>query len=655
MFKKDGNTGKEETISSAGGNIIEAKKYSFKDKLVTLIAIGFSLFNFQQAYFGIWETYLNRGIHVSIALILVFLIYPIKIKSNSKVLSQIVKIIDYVFILFSLFIGVYIVIYYKELQLLRGAATTFHIILALVFIGLVFEATRRTIGLPLVILSIILLLYTIFGRSFPYPFLHSGFSLSEIADFGFLSTEGILGIPVGSVIQYVFIFIIFAEFITLVGITDFFKDFTNALVGSSIGGAAKVSVVASGLVGSISGSAAVNVMTTGAFTIPTMKKLGYTPEDAASIEAAASTGGQIMPPIMSEAAFILAAFTGIPYLKVIQASAIPAILYYIALGVSVHLISNKFSILGLPKSGLPILKEVILKRGLFFIPIIIIVALLALGYSPMLVGFYSTISVVLVSYFIKGGERITIKRAFQAFENAGKNVLSLLITCSCAGIVLTTVIMSGLGMKMAWIISIFAGDNMLKALLLVAIAAIILGTGMTTTATYIICATLLSPALSKFNIPILPLHLFLLYFSIVNNLTPPVAIAAFTAASLSGGNFWKTGIKSFKLSIPMFILPIFFVYNPSLVMEGDFFSVLISILLALLAVIGISIANEGFLLYPLEEISIFERILFFILSIVLVIPNWTIRWIDLICIFTFILYKSFKKSRNVVNQKRIKY
>lgn len=632
-------------IDDLGNDTLEREKNNFKNCLITIIAIGFSLFNFQQAYFGIWETYLNRGIHVCVALILVFLIYPIKVNTDKKFISKLACVFDYILIFFSLFIGIYITLHYKELQLQRGSATVLHLILAFIFIGLVFEATRRTIGLPLVVLSIVLLLYTIFGRSFPYPFLHSGFSLSEVADFGFLSTEGILGIPVGSVIQYVFIFIIFSAFITEAGITEFFKDFCNALLGSSLGGAAKVSVVASGLVGSISGSAAVNVMTTGSFTIPTMKKLGYTAEDAAAIEASASTGGQIMPPIMSEAAFILAAFTGIPYLKVIQGSAIPAILYYIGIGISVHLLSYRFSILGLPKNSLPTMREIILKRGLFFVPIIMIVILLVYGYSPMIVGFYSTISTIVVSYFIKGGNRITIRRAIKAFEEAGKNVISLLITCACAGIVLTTVIMSGLGMKMAWIISFFARDNMIIALLLVAITAIILGTGMTTTATYIICATLLAPALIKYSIPVLPLHLFLLYFSIVNNVTPPVAIAAFTAASLSGANFWKTGIKAFKLSLPIFILPIFFIYNPSLVMEGDFKSIVFSIFFATLSVIGLSIANQGYLLYPLVKIHNIERFFFFVFSIMLVIPNWPLRLFIFISMISYAFYKNIRISK----------
>lgn len=616
-----------------------------RDRLIAIMAIMFSLFNFQQAYFGIWEAYLNRGIHVCVALMLIFLIYPLKVKNNSnKTVQLILSIVDYILIFLSIFIGIYIILYYKNLQLLRGEASTFHIVLALIFISLVFEATRRTIGYSLVIISLILLLYTIFGRYFPYPFLHSGFSLSEVADFGFLSTEGILGIPVGSVIQYVFVFIIFAAFITEAGIADFFKDFSNALIGSTIGGAAKVSVVASGLVGSISGSAAVNVLTTGAFTIPTMKKLGYSPEDAAAIEAAASTGGQIMPPIMSEAAFILAAFTGIPYLKVIQGSLIPAILYFFAVGISVHLISTKYSILGLEKGTLPDLKEVILNRGLLLIPIIVLIVLLVFGYSPMMVGFYATLSTIIISYFVKNARKITVKVALKALEDAGKNILTLLITCACAGIVLTTIIMSGLGMKMAWIISFFAGGNMIMSLIFVAIAAIILGTGLTTTATYIISATLLAPALLQYNIPTLALHLFLLYFSIVNNVTPPLAIAAFTAASLSGGHIWKTCMKAFKLSLPMFILPFFFIYNPQLLMEGDIFSIFVTVIFAILSIIGLSIANEGYLLYPSQRINMPERVVFFSLSILSVFPVLPIR-LFVILLSSFLIFNKIIKKK----------
>lgn len=623
-------------------NLIDRE--STKNKIITLSAIGFSLFNLQQIVFGIWEAYLNRGLHVTIALTLIFIIYPIKLHSSRKFICKIFQSIDLILIMLSMFIGIYIAINYKELQLEVGAATTFHIILAIIFIVLVLEATRRTIGLPIVVISIFLLIYTIFGRIFPYPFMHSGFSLSEIADFGFLSTEGILGIPVSSVIQYVFVFIIFASFITEAGITHFFEDFSNALLGSSMGGAAKVSVFSSGLIGSVSGSAAVNVMTTGSFTIPTMKKLGYSPEDAASIEAAASTGGQVMPPIMSEAAFILAAYTGIPYLKVIQGSLIPAILYFFAVGCSVHLISHKYSILGIPKSQLLSLKTVIRERGILFAPIILIVILLVYGYSPMTVGFYAIISTIIVSFFIKGN-KIGLKKGLKALENGGKNVLVLLITCACAGIVLTTIIMSGLGMKMSWIVSLFAGENMLFALILVAFAAIILGTGMTTTATYIISASLLAPALMRFNIPTLSLHLFLLFFSIVNNVTPPVAIAAYVAASLSGANMWRTSVKAFKLALPMFVLPFFFVYNPALLMNGTIASILTSVAFGVVAVTCLSMGIQGYLLYPLIEIPILERILFVFLSFLLVVPLYTVRVFIIALIIILLFLGHYRKKK----------
>ncbi|MDX1401905.1 MAG: TRAP transporter fused permease subunit, partial [Kiloniellales bacterium] len=561
---------------------------------IVVLCAGLSLFNLYQAVFGIWEAYLTRALHLIWALVLIFLVYPLRLNTRRKWLNTACRAGDFLLTSVSASIGLYIMTYYHELEMRAGDPTTPDIILGLILIVLVLEATRRTLGLSLVVVSVVLLIYTIYGRMFPGPFIHSGFSLAEIVDLNFLSTEGIFGVPLGAVVVYIFVFIIFATFLAESGVSDFFRDFSSALLGHTRGGAAKVAVISSAFMGSITGSAAANVMTTGAFTIPAMKRLGYTAVQAASIEAAASTGGQIMPPIMAAAGFILASYIGVPYIQVAAAAVIPSLLYFFSVGVSVHLLSTRHAIMGMPRDQLPKLRSVLRRRGILTAPIFIVVWFLYYGHSPMKAGFYGILATIVASFFSKE-TRIGLVKGFWALEKSGRVILQLIATCACAGLIVSAIIMSGLGMKMPWLIRLFAGDNLLLSAALAGLGALILGMGMTTTAAYVIAATLLAPSLTHLGMSVLGAHLFLLYFAIINNVTPPVAIASYAAASLAESDLWKTAIRAFRLAIAGFIIPFFFLFDESLLLQGSVWSIAHSLVTSILGVISLSIGVEGYL------------------------------------------------------------
>jgi TRAP transporter 4TM/12TM fusion protein len=325
-----------------------------------------------------------------------------------------------------------------------------------------------------------------------------------------------------------------------------------------------------------------------------------------------------MPPIMAAAGFILASFVGVPYIKVAAAAAIPAILYFFSVGVSVHLISTKYSILGIPRNQIPALKGVILSRGILIVPIFVIIILLYYGFSPMKAGFYAIISSIVVSLFSKK-TRIGLVRSFWILEKAGRSVLQLTATCACAGIIVSTIIMSGLGMKMPWLIKTLAGDSLLFSSALAALGALILGMGMSTTASYVLSATLLAPALTRLGLPELPVHLFLLYFGIINNVTPPVAIASYAAASVAESDLWQTAINAFKLAIAGFVIPFFFIFNQALLLEGPILSILRTTATAVLGVIALSVGVQG---YCFNEISKLERLLFIFSAFLLIHKLW---------------------------------
>jgi TRAP transporter 4TM/12TM fusion protein len=602
--------------------------------LVKILVIGFSIFNLYQASFGVWEAYLSRSIYLYWGLVLIYLVFPMR-KAGAG--DRIRGWIDTGLAVVVCIIGVYSLLNYEALIQMGGKATPMVLFIGAAVLLLTLEATRRTIGLPLVIITLVFIVYTLFGRYFPGMLVHSGFSLEELIDTNYLSNDGVLGIPFGAFTNYIFIFMIFAAFLEESGVSNFFMDFANALMGHRTGGAAKVAVVSSGFMGMISGSAVANVMTTGSFTIPTMKRIGYPAHTAGAIEAAASTGGQIMPPVMAAAGFMIAVFVNTTYFNVALAAFFPAVLYFFGVGVSVHLLALKHGLRGLPKESLPILSQVLISQGPLMIPIVVITVLLYMGFSPMFAAFYTIVCAVLIAgiYRLSHRSKFGFSNIIKALESSGHSVLQLVATCACAGILVSGIMMSGFSMKIGYLIKYLSGGNMFLALSLTALFALILGMGMTTTAAYIIVATLLGPILVDYGIAPLLAHLFILYFVVINNLTPPVALAAYAGATVAGADFWKTGWVSFRMAIPAFLIPFFFIYNPSLAMHGTLARFVVEFLCCMVAVFGIGIAVWG---YYKREMGLPERAVVFAVAIAAGARALTIQVPATLILLAFIVF-----------------
>ena len=460
---------------------------------------------------------------------------------------------------------------------------------------------------------------------------HRGFSLERIVSHMYLGLEGIMGIPLGVSATFVFMFILFGAVLDKTGVGKFFIDVAYAITGHSKSGPAMTAVVASGFMGSISGSSVANTVTTGAFTIPLMKKTGYKPYFAGAVEAAASTGGQIMPPVMGAAAFIMAEFTGIAYNKIIIAAAIPALLYYFAVGTMVHLEASKLGLKGLPRDQLPKISRIMKKDGYMILPLVAIVFFLLAGYTPLKSAFYaivfSIVIAVLVS-LIKHNHSFGIKEFLGALESGAKSAVGVACACACAGMIVGVVTLTGLGLRIAELIVSIAGGSLILTLFFTMLASLILGMGLPTTAKYIVLATMAVPALIKLDVNIMAAHLFILYFGVIADITPPVALAAYAGAGIAGANSMKTGFQAVKLALAAFIVPYIFAMDPTLILVEEvvgttvkFLPVFKAIPVAVSAMIGIVClagAVEGYLF---DHCKVYERIPLAIAAFLLLKPG----------------------------------
>ncbi len=467
--------------------------------------------------------------------------------------------------------------------------------LGIILTLLLLEACRRTIGWALPITASAFLLYALFGQHLPGLVRHTGIPLEMIVDQLYLTTEGIFGIPLGVSATYVILFVIFGAFLEISGTGQVFMDFATALVGGARGGPGKISCVSSSLFGTISGSAVANVMVDGWLTIPLMKRTGFKHDFAAAVEATASTGGQIMPPVMGAAAFVIAEFTGFRYIDICKHALIPALLYYLALFMAIHFEATKTGLFGIPKEERPQLWKVIVSKGHLFLPLVVIVYFMLSGYTPMYACIYATVSVVLLAA-LRAETRMGLKKTLAALEFGAKNMLPVAAACACAGIVVGVINLTGLGLKFTSIMLYIAGDSLAPALIITMFSGIILGMGLPTTAAYIVQAALLIPALIKLGVPVIAAHLFVFYFAIISAITPPVAMAVYAAAGISGSNVWRTGITAVKIGATGFIVPFMFVYGPSLLMIGTLPRILVTIASASLGVILLSAGLVGWFL-----------------------------------------------------------
>ena len=532
---------------------------------ITIVAILMSAFHLFTAWHGTLLAMKQRSLHLIFAFTLGFALYP-GFKNSSK---DKIDIMDWVLMILSIGVWGYIFFNVEAIALKGGQMSTTDMVLGVLAVLLTLEVTRRVVGPELPIVTIVFLLFAYFGRSLPGVFAHRGFNVTRIVSHMYMTTEGIMGTPLGVSSTFVFMFILFGSFLDKTGVGEFFIDFAYALTGSTRSGPAMTSVLSSGLMGSISGSSVANTVTTGAFTIPLMKSVGYKPHYAGAVEATASTGGQIMPPVMGAAAFIMADFTGFPYISIVKAAIIPAVLYYIAVGTMVHLEACKLGLKGMPRESLPKVSNILRKQGYLTLPLIAIIFMLVKQYPPTMAALTGIIIGVIVAFaasLIKKDNSFTPKDILGAMEAGAKGAVGVACACACAGMIVGVVTLTGFGLKIAEVIVLIAKGKLIPTLFLTMISSIILGMGLPTTAKYIVLATMAVPAITKLGVNLMSAHLFILYFGVVADVTPPVALAAYAGAGIAGANSMKTGFQAFKLAIGAFIIPYIFVINPHLIM-----------------------------------------------------------------------------------------
>jgi TRAP transporter 4TM/12TM fusion protein len=506
----------------------------------------------------------------------------------------------------------------------------------MVAVLLILEATRRLIGWPFLIIVIVFIFYALFASIFPGGLYGKAIPWPRLANYLYLDPQGILGIAVEVTATVVFAFVIFGQALYRTGGGQFFIDAALSLMGRFRGGPAKVSVLSSSLFGTVSGSAVANVMVDGWFTIPLMKANGFKDHTASAVEAVASTGGQIMPPVMGAAAFLMATFLGIPYSKVAISAALPAILYYVAVYIQVDLIAVRDGLRGLPPESLPSLKKVMRKGWPFFISILFLIyTLFIVGFDGDKAGLYSAASVLVVSFFLKE-TRPDIRKFIAILRHAGEGMLEIGVIAAAAGLIIGIVSITGLGFTFSSALVSVSGGSTFVLLSLAAAGAIILGMGMTVVAAYLLMVILIAPALTTLGMAPLNAHLFVFYFAVMSFITPPVCLAVYAAASIGKADMLKTGYAAIRLAIAAYIVPFIFAYHPALLLQGSFFEVLEAVVTALIGIGLIAVALEGYLFRPL---NLLKRILISGGGLLSLIPGWKTDLLGLAIALPFIIWE----------------
>jgi len=593
---------------------------------VRLLAVAMSLYHLVVAFIGAPEAFFFRGTHLLFALVLLFLLYPRFGRGQGGTPG----VFDWLLVAASIVTIGYLWLNHKYLYdrfVFVDDLYTADLILGTAFILIVLEATRRAIGWAMPITALAFVAYALFVAKV---------APSSVIEINYLTTEGIFGIPLSVSATYVILFILFGAFVERSGAGKMFMDFALSLTGHSVGGPAKVAVITSGLFGTISGSAVANVMTTGTFTIPMMMRLGYRPAFAGAVEAVTSTGGQIMPPIMGAAAFVMAEFLGVSYLTVAVFALIPALLYYVAVFVAVHFEALRTGMKGLPREECPRLLPVLKERGHLFLPLVIIVAVLVAGYSAPFAALFGILSVVPVALMRKStrGE-INLKGIVDALDSGARGALTIAAACACAGIVIGAIAQTGLGLTFTSFVLAVAQDSLIPALVLTMLAGIILGMGLPTTPAYIIQVALLVPALVKLGIVVQAAHLFVFYFAILSAITPPVALAVYAACGLSRSNLWETGWAAVKLGATGYIVPFMFAFSPALLLLGPWPEASLATLTALIGVTCLAGALHSY--FFLGPASAWQRVALLVAAICLIKPGWITDLIGGVALATVLL------------------
>lgn len=608
--------------------------------LFLICATAFCLYHLYTGYFGQPEAHLHRSIHLTIVFVMVFILHPVDGKPWNYPMRG-ARILD----MFLIFLAVSSELYYlfdtegyayriampSNLDLLVGA---------IVYL-LVIEITRRTVGWPMVIIALFFTIQALLSNRLFWIFYGSPTFLNTFIAETVMTSSGIFGIPIAVMSSFVVLFLIFSALLIHTGAGRFFVNLAYSLAGTQVGGPAKAAVVSSMAFGTISGSTASDVVATGSFTIPLMKRLGYPSRFAGAVEAVASSGGAFMPPVMGAVAFIMSAFLGISYFSVILAAVIPALLYYFSLFLMVDFQARKQGLLPIPKKDLPNFAGV-LKWGIHLVlPVIVLVGMLALNYSASASASWSIAALFLVTS-VRKDSRLGPLSILKVFESAGKRVLSVSSACACAGIIISATTLSGVGLRLGQAIVTMSGNSLLIALVFTMLLSIILGMGLTTTAVYITMVVTVIPIIIKLGVIPLAAHLFALYFGVLSNIIPPVAIAAFAASALSESNPMKTAVTAFGIGIAGLVVPYAFVYNPELLLIGGPLSIMIGFLRGAIGIIGIAAAIQGWMKTRVSPIT---RALLFLSSLLCFVNSAIIFLPGIIMVLTYLVVFQWRRTK----------
>lgn len=607
--------------------------------VVAFWLIAMSVYHLYTAGFGLLPISIHRAIHMTFAIVAVFLLFPASMKANRKSVPW----YDWLLALAAGIGSGYIVFFFNEIARRGAQVQSYELWLGLIFMALVIEAGRRVVGNVLPCLAMLFLGYCYFGQYMPGMFMHRGYNLARIVQHMYLTPEGIFGVALGVSSTFVFLFILFGAFLSASGGARFFNELSLAVAGHAPGGPAKVAIVASGLLGTINGSSVGNVATTGAFTIPLMKRVGYKGEFAGAVEACASTGGQLMPPIMGAGAFIMSEFLGISYLRIAAAAIVPAVIYYSALFINVHVRARKQNLEGIPKADLPRAGEVMKNDGHLLVPLFVIIYMLLQKYTPLSAAFWGIVSVVAVSS-LRAHTRMGFKKIVKALEEGARGGLGVALACALVGFIVGTSSLTALGLTISNNIIELAGGRLFPTLLMAMVACLVLGMGLPTTANYIVTSTIIAPALIKMNIMPLAAHMFVFYFGIMADLTPPVCLAAFTGAGIAGADPARTGLNATRIALVAYVMPYMFIYTPMVLMENVQIPLLALIITsAIVGIIALAGALQGWMCRDLNTPS---RLLMIIPGLAAFMPHPAVKAgaLAVLCAMLFFLYKSSRTS-----------
>ena len=578
----------------------------WRQYITVIVSIAFCIFQLYATLSGTLPAQIVRASHLAFVQFLAFLLFP----ASKSMPKNTLPLYDVVLAFIGAGCWCYYITNFDAIVRRAGAYTPLDIVIGIVGIIILFESCRRIVGLPIMIIAGSFILYAFIGKYLPGFLNHRGYKLSRVVSHLYYTTEGIMGTPIGACSTFIFLFILFGACLEKTGIGQFFIDICNAIAGGASGGPAKVAVLSSALLGTVSGSSVSNTVGSGSFTIPMMKKLGYRGEFAGAVEAAASTGGQLMPPIMGAAAFLMAESVGLPYITVVKAAVIPALLYFAGIFISVHLEAHKLGLKGLPKEEIPRFLPLFLSRGYMIIPLVVIIFFLCTGKTATYSALMGIVSIIIISIVVSSVDvafgkkpRFSLNDLVRVLCAAARGVISVAIACGMAGIIIGVVTLTGLGLKLGAGLVALAQGKLFITLFLTMISSIILGMGAPTTANYLITSTITAIAIvhcvygngTPSPEQLLPAHMFAFYFGIIADVTPPVALAAIAGAAIAKARPMKTAVNATKLAIGAFIVPYMFIYNPAMLMIGaNAFSILGITLTALIGMFAISVGLEGY-------------------------------------------------------------